>query len=146
MKNILIKLSKQQDLTPLEMTSAMEIILLENVEDGPIAAFLMGLQAKGETHEELSAAVKVLRKLADKITLDYPVVDIVGTGGDHSSSFNISTAASFVVAASGGKVAKHGNRSVSSQSGAADLLQAAASSTDGKITILKKTIRFSFSL
>src|SRR5690554_7261787 len=86
----------------------------------------MGMAMKGETAEEISAAAQVMRELMKPVHLDAEnVVDIVGTGGDGANLFNVSTAASFVVAAAGGHVAKHGNRGVSSSSGSADLFAVA---------------------
>ena len=90
-----------------------------------MAAFLAALATKGESSAELTAAVKVMRKLASGIKINSkPAIDIVGTGGDGAKTFNISTAACFVVATAGAYVAKHGNRSVSSSSGSADVLEA----------------------
>jgi anthranilate phosphoribosyltransferase len=95
--------------------------------DAQIGAFLMGMRMKSETIEEIVGAVSVMRELATRVelsTLDH-VVDVVGTGGDGANIFNVSSAATFVVAAAGGKVAKHGNRAVSGKTGSADVLEAA---------------------
>lgn len=83
------------------------------------------MRMKGETVNELTAAAKVMRQLAHPVELGANLIDIVGTGGDGKNTFNVSTACSFVVAATGFAVAKHGNRSVSSSSGSADLLEQA---------------------
>ncbi|RUR12075.1 anthranilate phosphoribosyltransferase [Legionella sp. km772] len=91
--------------------------------DAQIATFLALMRMKGETASELSSAAEVMRELAHPIFLGDHLIDIVGTGGDGKNTFNVSTASSFIVAAAGYKVAKHGNRSVSSRSGSADLLE-----------------------
>lgn len=109
-----------------QMEAVMHQIMTGQATDAQIGAFLTAMRIKGETVDEISAAAKVMRFLAVPVHIDSEqAVDIVGTGGDGSNLFNVSSAASFVVAAAGGAVAKHGNRSVSSKSGAADLLEAA---------------------
>jgi anthranilate phosphoribosyltransferase len=116
-----------QDLTAEDMAGVMRTIMTGGATPAQIAGFLVALRMKGETVPEIAAAAAVMRELAtgvDIAGLDYPV-DIVGTGGDASGTFNVSTASMFVAAAAGCHVAKHGNRSVSSKSGAADVLEAA---------------------
>ena len=117
---------ERKDLSHDDMASVMKIIMTGEATPAQIGGFLVGLRMKGESIDEIAAAAQVMRELATgvKVNGDH-VVDIVGTGGDSLSTFNISTASSFVVAATGGKVAKHGNRSVTSSSGSADLLEAA---------------------
>ena len=120
------KITENQDLTSDEMTDVMHQIMTGQATDSQIGGFLIGMRMKGETVEEITAAATVMRSLATPVSIDNTnLVEIVGTGGDGSSTFNVSTASCFVVAAAGGRVAKHGNRSVSSSSGAADLLEAA---------------------
>ena len=109
-----------------EMLSLMRKLMAGEFTQAQAAALLMGLRVKKETIGEITAAAQVMRELAVRVEVpDEPhLVDIVGTGGDMSHTFNISTASTFVAAAAGAKVAKHGNRSVSSKSGAADVLEA----------------------
>jgi len=109
-----------------EMHAVMMQIMTGQATDAQIGGFLTAMRIKGESVDEITAAAQVMRELAIPVKVANPnAVDIVGTGGDGSNLFNVSSAASFVVAAAGGTVAKHGNRSVSSKSGAADLLEAA---------------------
>ena len=118
---------QRQDLNSSEMTEVMRTIMIGGATDAQIGGFLIGLRMKGETVTEIAAAAKVMRELASGVNisgLDH-AVDIVGTGGDASGTFNVSTASMFVAAAAGAHVAKHGNRSVSSKSGSADALETA---------------------
>jgi anthranilate phosphoribosyltransferase len=109
-----------------EMVPLMRSIMSGQVSPTLIAAILIGLRVKKETIGEIAGAAEVMREFAAKVEVKDPenLVDIVGTGGDAAQTFNISTAASFVCAAAGARVAKHGNRSVSSKSGSADVLEA----------------------
>ena len=109
-----------------EMLDLMRQIMSGQMSQVMIAAIIIGLRVKKETIGEITAAAKVMRELATRVTVKDPdnLVDIVGTGGDGAHTFNISTAAMFVCAAAGGRVAKHGNRAVSSKSGSADVLEA----------------------
>lgn len=117
---------ERRDLSSEEMTSIMQTIMTGAATPAQIGGFLVGLRMKGETIDEIAAAAQVMRELAAGVKVSGEhVVDIVGTGGDSLRTFNISTASCFVVAAAGGKVAKHGNRSVTSSSGSADVLEAA---------------------
>jgi len=126
MQSAIHAISERRDLSHAEMTAVMRLIMTGQATPAQIGGFLLGMRMKGETVDELAAAAAVMRELALKVEVGgLHLVDIVGTGGDGSSTFNISTASTFVVAAAGGRVAKHGNRAVSSKSGSADLLEAA---------------------
>jgi len=125
-RQALALVADRRDLSLDDMQAVMSQIMNGEATDAQIGAFLMGLRLKGETVDEITGAVMVMRELASGVDVSgETLVDIVGTGGDGANLFNVSTAASFVVAAGGGRVAKHGNRSVSSSSGSADLLEAA---------------------
>ncbi|HSF82210.1 MAG TPA: anthranilate phosphoribosyltransferase [Anaerolineales bacterium] len=117
---------EQRDLSIADMREVMQQIMTGGATDAQIGGFLVGLRMKGETVAEITAAAQVMRELAAPVTvIGEHLVDIVGTGGDSAGIFNVSTASTFVAAAAGAQVAKHGNRSVSSKSGSADLLEAA---------------------
>ncbi|MFD0049160.1 anthranilate phosphoribosyltransferase [Actinomycetes bacterium NPDC127524] len=124
MKQYLEKLSSQHPLNEEEMMLAAQSLFSDEISESEIAAFLIALKSKGETAEEIASLVKVLRQHAVKIkTSQENIMDNCGTGGDGSQSFNISTASAFVLAGAGIKIAKHGNRSVSSKTGSADVLE-----------------------
>ncbi|MDD2769991.1 MAG: anthranilate phosphoribosyltransferase [Methylococcus sp.] len=123
---ILETLLAGKDLSPSAMRAAMRKIMSGGATPAQIGAFLIALRCKGETVDEVAAAAQVLREMATKVPVTGPhLLDTCGTGGDASKTFNISTTAAFVVAAAGGRVAKHGSRSVSGRSGSADVLEAA---------------------
>ena len=125
-RKMIAKVVEGQDLAPEEMVNAMQQIMSGECGDAQIGGLLVALRIKGETVDEVAAAAKVMRQLASGVTCESSdLIDIVGTGGDSSSTFNISTTSALVAAAAGLKVAKHGNRAVSSKSGAADLLEVA---------------------
>jgi anthranilate phosphoribosyltransferase len=115
----------RQDLEPGAMVSVMESVMTGQTTPAQIGALLVALRMKGETPDEIVAAARVMRELATRVEVATEgLVDTCGTGGDASGTFNISTASALVAAAAGARVAKHGNRSVSSRSGSADVLQA----------------------
>ncbi len=127
----LSELADGRDLDGERMTCTMREIMSGQADPAQIGALLMALRIKGETAAEIGAAARVMREFAERVEIDREgLTDIVGTGGDGSSLFNISTASAFAAAAAGVRIAKHGNRSVSSQSGAADALEAAGCRLD----------------
>ncbi len=124
-KDLVNRLLDKKDLNAGQMIEAMQEILSGTTDTVDIIAFLTSLNAKGETTEELTAAVLVMIKYIDSIVVDRPnILDTCGTGGDKKGTFNISTISAFVASGAGITVAKHGNRSVSSKCGSADILEA----------------------
>lgn len=124
MKAYLQRLSERESLTQTEMKEVMEHIFKEEITDSEIAAFMVGLKTKGETVDEIVGIVQALRENALPFNTNIPnVIDNCGTGGDGSKSFNISTTSAFVMAGAGIPVAKHGNRSITSKTGSADVLE-----------------------
>lgn len=113
------------------MRDVMTQVMTGEATQAQIGALLIALRIRGETIDEITGAAEVMRKLATRVTVDQThLVDLVGTGGDGANLFNVSTAATFVAAAAGARVAKHGNRSVSSSSGSSDVLEAFGASLD----------------
>jgi anthranilate phosphoribosyltransferase len=124
-KGALGRIAARHDLTGEEMRSVMSVIMNGEATPSQIGAFLMGMRVKGETVGEIAAAVSILREKMVKVEgVPEDAIDIVGTGGDGAETLNISTTAAIVVASAGVPVAKHGNRALSSKSGAAECLQA----------------------
>lgn len=117
-------LSQGRDLTRDQTYQAMTEIMAGRATPAQIAAFIVAIRIKGETTEELTGLVEAMREASVRVTVDRPVLDIVGTGGDGFGTFNISTTAAFIAAGAGCTVAKHGNRSASSKCGSADVLEA----------------------
>jgi anthranilate phosphoribosyltransferase len=133
MQRVLLQLAEQRHLAYNDMFEAMQAVMAGEATASQIGAFLMGLHTKGETVDEITAAADVMRRLSSKVELQVNrtrLVDTCGTGGSGIPLFNISTASAFVVACAGGYVAKHGNRSVTSKSGSADVLEAAGVNLD----------------
>jgi len=130
-KQALNTLVARVDLSTEEMIEIMRIVMTGGATPAQIGGFLVALRMKGETLDEITGAAMVMRELATPVDInaDY-LVDTCGTGGDGANLFNVSTASAFVVAAAGGRVAKHGNRSVSSSTGSADVLEAAGIKLD----------------
>ncbi len=126
MQQAIKAVTEKRDLSAEEMEATMRLIMTGEATPAQVGGFLVGLRMKGESIDEITAAASVMRDLASKVDVDKThLVDTCGTGGDSSGSFNISTASALVVAAAGGKVAKHGNRSITSKSGSADVLETA---------------------
>jgi len=141
LSNAIKSVIQQHDLSHDDMTTVMQLIMTGEATPAQIGGFLVGLQMKGETITEIAAAAKVMRKLASPVEIaGNHIVDTCGTGGDGASTFNVSTASAFVVAAAGATVAKHGNRSISSSSGSADVLEAAGVNLDISPTQVKQCI------
>lgn len=142
-KEAIYKLINHEDLTYDESLAVMDEIMSGTATQAQMGGFLTALRVQGETIDEITAFATVMREKGVKITPEREVIDIVGTGGDEVGTFNISTTSAFIVAAGGVPVAKHGNRSVSSKSGAADVLEKLGAKVDltaqQNEEILKKT-------
>ena len=123
-KEVINTLVSGQSLTFEQASGAMEEIMSGEATSAQIGSFLTALRIKGETPDEIAGLASVMRDKATPVKISGPAIDVVGTGGDGSGSFNISTAAAFVAAGTGLKVAKHGNRAASGQCGSADVLEA----------------------
>jgi anthranilate phosphoribosyltransferase len=142
MKQYLEVLLAGQDLSRVEMVAAFDLIMSGEATSAQIAAFIVALRMKGESVDEIAGAVQSMRQHALFVDpLGLPVVDTVGTGGDGSDSFNVSTTASFVVAGAGVPVAKHGNRAVSSKCGAADVLTALGVNVEGDSKMMERCLQ-----
>lgn len=141
-KEAISKIVKNQDLTESEMIEVMNEIMTGAASPGQIGAFITALRIKGETVDEITGAAKVMREKATKIEVKgKKVVDTCGTGGDESMTFNISTAAAFVAAGAGLTVAKHGNKSVSSRSGSADVLKALGVNIEANVAKVEECLK-----
>ncbi|MBT3180054.1 MAG: anthranilate phosphoribosyltransferase [Candidatus Marinimicrobia bacterium] len=133
MKQILEQLLDKQNLSRPEAFDIMHSIISGKYDDIQIAGFLIALRAKGETVNEITGFAQAMREKMVTVSLNTPAIDMCGTGGDALGTFNISTTATFVVAGAGIHVAKHGNRSMTSKSGSADVLQALGISIDKSV-------------
>ena len=134
LKPYIAKVINGQDLSATEAKEAMDIIMTGQATQAQIGGYLVALRMKGETVEEITGSARTMREQVARVPVtlddDQPLLDTAGTGGDGSHSFNISTAAAFVIAGAGRKVAKHGNRAASSRCGSADVLMALGVSMD----------------
>lgn len=140
MKDVLATLATGATLSTTEAERAFGIIMSGDATAAQIGAFLMALRVRGETVDEITGAVRTMRAKALHVAAPEGAIDIVGTGGDGSGSYNVSTGTALVVAGCGVPVAKHGNRAVSSKSGAADVLTALGVNNDADMTLVKKAI------
>jgi anthranilate phosphoribosyltransferase len=141
LKKFIRKIAENKNLTQEEMTEAMEIIMEGKTNDIQISSFIIALKMKGETADEIAAAARVMKEKAIKIKIDSDIIlDTCGTGGDGFNTFNISTASAIVCAAAGIKVAKHGNKALTSRCGSADILKAAGVNTEATPEKVKKLV------
>lgn len=140
MKSFIATVAEGTSLTTEEAETAFNILMSGDATPAQIGGFLMSLRVKGETVDEITGAAKAMRAKALFIEAPKNAIDIVGTGGDGTGTYNISTGAALVVAACGVPVAKHGNRALSSKSGAADVLAALGVNNDADFDLVKKSI------
>ena len=139
-KPLIAKVADRQSLTEAEARQAFDIMMSGEATPSQIGGFLMALRVRGETVEELTGAARVMRAKVLAIEAPPGTIDTCGTGGDAKGTYNISTGVAFVLAACGVPVAKHGNRAVSSKSGAADVLTALGVNIDADMTQVQKAI------
>ncbi|MGB0671527.1 MAG: anthranilate phosphoribosyltransferase [Rhodospirillales bacterium] len=140
MKGLIAHVADGKPLAEDQAERAFEIIMSGEATSPQIAAILMALRVRGETVEEITAAARVMRDKVLRVKAPEGAIDIVGTGGDNSGTYNISTTAAFVVAGAGVPVAKHGNRALSSKSGAADILSALGLNTEADMAVMERAI------
>ena len=140
LKALLGQVAAGKTLTEAQAEQAFDIMMSGNATPSQMGAFLMALRVRGETVDEITGAARAMRAKAARIKAPAGAIDIVGTGGDASLTFNVSTAAAIVVAGAGVPVAKHGNRAISSKSGAADLLAALGVNLDCDFALIERAI------
>lgn len=140
LKPFLAKIATGESLTADEAEAAFSVIMSGEATAAQIGGFIMALRVRGETVDEITGAVRVMRAKAVPVTAPDNAIDLVGTGGDGSGTFNISTAAALVVAGCGVPVAKHGNRALSSKCGAADVLAELGVNLDADLTLVERAI------
>ncbi len=141
LKPLIAKVADGESLSADEAEGAFHVIMSGDASEAQIGAFLMALRVRGETVDEITGAVRTMRAKALAVDAPAGAMDVVGTGGDGSGTYNISTAAAIVVAAAGVPVAKHGNKALSSKSGAADVLAALGVNIEADIALVEKAIR-----
>jgi len=139
-RGLLAKVGNGEKLSLAEAERAFDIMTSGNATPAQMGAFLMGLKVRGETAEELAGGAKVLRNKVQRVQAPEGAIDIVGTGGDHHGTYNVSSCSALVVAGAGVPVAKHGNRAFTSKSGAADVLNALGINLDLPIETLEKSL------
>jgi anthranilate phosphoribosyltransferase len=139
-RGLLAKVGNGDKLSLVEAERAFDIMTSGNATPAQMGAFLMGLKVRGETAEELAGGAKVLRDKVQRVQAPEGAIDIVGTGGDHHGTYNVSSCSALVVAGAGVPVAKHGNRAFTSKSGAADVLNALGINLDLPIETLEKSL------
>ncbi len=140
-KEAIASVVKGSDLPESEMTAVMEEIMTGGASPAQIGSFITALRMKGETVDEITGAARVMRAKVTKVACPPDAVDTCGTGGDESMTFNISTASAFVAAGTGLVVAKHGNRSVSSKSGSADVLKALGVNIEAEVSRVEECLK-----
>ena len=141
MKVFISKVANGLSLSESEAEEAFGIIMSGDATPSQMGAFLMGLRLRGETIEEITGAARAMRKKSKKIKAPKDALDIVGTGGDSTGTFNISTGSTLVAAGAGVTIAKHGNRAISSKSGSADVLSELGVNTDAEFSVIEKAIQ-----
>ncbi|MFQ6018286.1 MAG: anthranilate phosphoribosyltransferase, partial [Kiloniellaceae bacterium] len=140
LKGVLALVAAGETLSSAQAEQAFDIIMSGDATPAQMGGFLMALRVRGETVAEITGAVRAMR--AKMLTIEAPegAIDVCGTGGDGKGTYNVSTASAFVVAACGVPVAKHGNRALSSKSGAADVLAALGVNIDADLSLVKKAL------